>query len=178
HTLSRSSVEAEYCGVANVVAKTAWIRNLLRELHSPLSSATLVYCENVSAIYMSVNPVQHQQTKHIEIDIHFVRDMVKTEQEHYPSKSELLLTSNPVHKKVPVLLHANKSPIPESLVIIEYLDEIHPDAHQILPKAPLDRAESRFWVFYIDNTDYRKQGPTRAACSRSIKPPLDGRQRQ
>ncbi|GJY02030.1 ribonuclease H-like domain-containing protein [Tanacetum coccineum] len=52
HTLSRSSVEAEYQGVANVVAKTAWIRNLLRELHSPLSSATLVYCENVSAIYM------------------------------------------------------------------------------------------------------------------------------
>ncbi|GJY65929.1 zf-CCHC domain-containing protein [Tanacetum coccineum] len=76
HTLSRSSAEAEYRGVANVVADTAWLRNLLRELHSPLSSVTLVYCDNVSAIYMSVNPVQHQRTKHIEIDIHFVRDMV------------------------------------------------------------------------------------------------------
>ncbi|GJV15261.1 ribonuclease H-like domain-containing protein [Tanacetum coccineum] len=42
HTLSRSSAEAEYRGVANVVAKTAWLRNLLRELHSPLSTATLV----------------------------------------------------------------------------------------------------------------------------------------
>nr|GFC79610.1 NBS-containing resistance-like protein [Tanacetum cinerariifolium] len=77
HTISRSSVEAEYRGVANVVAETAWIRNLLRELHSPLLTATLVYCDNVSAVYMSVNPVQHQHTKHIEIDIHFVRDMVK-----------------------------------------------------------------------------------------------------
>ncbi|GKA70398.1 ribonuclease H-like domain-containing protein [Tanacetum coccineum] len=77
HTISRSSAEAEYRGVANVVAETAWIRNLLRELHSPLSTATLVYCDNVSAVYMSVNPVQHQRTKHIEIDIHFVRDMVK-----------------------------------------------------------------------------------------------------
>nr|GEU87715.1 ribonuclease H-like domain-containing protein [Tanacetum cinerariifolium] len=76
HTLSRSSVEAEYCGVANVVAETAWLRNLLRELHSPLSTATLVYCDNVSAVYMSAKPVQHQRTKHIEIDIHFVRDMV------------------------------------------------------------------------------------------------------
>ncbi|GJU75226.1 RNA-directed DNA polymerase, eukaryota, reverse transcriptase zinc-binding domain protein [Tanacetum coccineum] len=67
----------EYQGVANVVAKTAWIRNLLRELHSPLLTATLVYCDNVSAVCMSANPVQHQRTKHIKIDIHFVRDMVK-----------------------------------------------------------------------------------------------------
>ncbi|GJS61113.1 ribonuclease H-like domain-containing protein [Tanacetum coccineum] len=77
HTISRSSAEAEYRGVANVVAETAWIRNLLRELHSPLLTATLVYCDNVSAVYMSANPVQHQRTKHIEIDMHFVRDMVK-----------------------------------------------------------------------------------------------------
>nr|GFA13666.1 ribonuclease H-like domain-containing protein [Tanacetum cinerariifolium] len=73
---STRSAEAEYRGVANVVAETAWIRNLLRVLRSPLSTATLVYCDNVSAVYMSANPVQHQRTKHIEIDIHFVRDMV------------------------------------------------------------------------------------------------------
>ncbi|GJS29662.1 ribonuclease H-like domain-containing protein [Tanacetum coccineum] len=41
------------------VAETAWLRNLLRELHMPLSSATLVYCDNVSAIYLTANPVQH-----------------------------------------------------------------------------------------------------------------------
>ncbi|GJR79301.1 ribonuclease H-like domain-containing protein [Tanacetum coccineum] len=76
HTLLRSSVEAKYRGVANVVAETAWLRNLLRELHSPLSTATLVYCNNVGAVYMLSNPVQHQRTKHIDIDIHFVRDMV------------------------------------------------------------------------------------------------------
>ncbi|GJR85977.1 ribonuclease H-like domain-containing protein [Tanacetum coccineum] len=76
HTLSRSSAEAEYRGVVNVVAETTWLRNLLRELHYPLSTATLVYCDNVSAVYMSVNPVQHQRTKHIEINIHFVRYMV------------------------------------------------------------------------------------------------------
>ncbi|GJW69562.1 ribonuclease H-like domain-containing protein [Tanacetum coccineum] len=55
--LSRSSAEAEYHGVANVVAETCWLRNLLRELHTPLSSATLVYCDNVSAVYLSSNPV-------------------------------------------------------------------------------------------------------------------------
>nr|GEU81590.1 ribonuclease H-like domain-containing protein [Tanacetum cinerariifolium] len=70
--------EAEYRGVANVVAETCWIQNLLRELHTPLSSATIVYCDNVSVVYLSSNPVQHQRTKHIEIDIHFVRDLVAT----------------------------------------------------------------------------------------------------
>ncbi|GJZ04736.1 ribonuclease H-like domain-containing protein [Tanacetum coccineum] len=89
HTLSRSSAEAEYRGVANVVAETAWLRNLLRELHSPLSTATLVYYDNVSAVYMSANRVQHQRMKHIEIDIHFVRDMVTAGQVrvlHVPSR--------------------------------------------------------------------------------------------
>ncbi|GKB27636.1 ribonuclease H-like domain-containing protein [Tanacetum coccineum] len=57
--LSRSNAEAEYHGVVNVVAKTSWIRNLLRELHTPLFTTTLVYCDNVSAVYMSANSVQH-----------------------------------------------------------------------------------------------------------------------
>ncbi|XP_071693039.1 uncharacterized mitochondrial protein AtMg00810-like [Rutidosis leptorrhynchoides] len=46
-TPSRSSAEAEYRGVANAVAETCWVRNLLRKLHCPLFSATLVYCDNV-----------------------------------------------------------------------------------------------------------------------------------
>ncbi|GJZ03268.1 ribonuclease H-like domain-containing protein, partial [Tanacetum coccineum] len=52
HTLSRSSAEAEYRGVANVVSETAWLRNLLRELHYPLSTATLVYCDNVRVLHV------------------------------------------------------------------------------------------------------------------------------
>ncbi|KAK1661183.1 hypothetical protein QYE76_049342 [Lolium multiflorum] len=73
-TVSRSSAEAEYRAVAHAVAECCWLR-LLQELHRPLSSATVV-CDNVSAIYMSSNPVQHKRTKHIEIDIHFVREKV------------------------------------------------------------------------------------------------------
>ncbi|XP_024628755.1 uncharacterized mitochondrial protein AtMg00810-like [Medicago truncatula] len=47
-TLSRSSAKAEYRGVANVVSESCWFRNLLLELHFPLSQATLVYCDNVA----------------------------------------------------------------------------------------------------------------------------------
>ncbi|GKG45516.1 ribonuclease H-like domain-containing protein, partial [Tanacetum coccineum] len=61
-----SSAEAEYRGVANAVAETCWLRNLLRKFHTPLSSSTLVYYDNVSAVYLSCNPVQHQRTKHID----------------------------------------------------------------------------------------------------------------
>ncbi|GKE83956.1 ribonuclease H-like domain-containing protein, partial [Tanacetum coccineum] len=75
-TLSRSSAEVEYRGVANVVDETPWLHNLLWQLHTSLLAATLVYCDTVSDVYLFANPVQHQQTKHIDIDIHFVCDMV------------------------------------------------------------------------------------------------------
>jgi hypothetical protein len=58
-TVSRSSAEAEYCVVTNGVAEVCWLRQLLHELHCPLRRATIVYCGNVSAIYLSINPVQH-----------------------------------------------------------------------------------------------------------------------
>ncbi|GKD83374.1 ribonuclease H-like domain-containing protein [Tanacetum coccineum] len=64
HVISRSSSEAEYRGVVNAVAEMAWVHNLLRDLLVPL--------------YLSSNPLRHQRTKHIEIDIHFVRDFVAT----------------------------------------------------------------------------------------------------
>ena len=59
NTISRSSAEAEYHVVANAVAEASWLRQLLQELHTPLRQATLVYCDNISAVYMSSNLVQH-----------------------------------------------------------------------------------------------------------------------
>jgi hypothetical protein len=69
---SCSSAEAEY----RAVAEASWLRQLLHKLHSPLQRATLVYCDKVSAVYLSTNLVQHQRTKHVEIDLHFVRERV------------------------------------------------------------------------------------------------------
>jgi hypothetical protein len=74
--VSRSSAEVEYHVVANGVAEACWLRQLLQELHAPLSKSTLVYCNNVSTVYLSTNHVQHQHTKHVEIDLHFVQERV------------------------------------------------------------------------------------------------------
>jgi hypothetical protein len=74
--VSRSSVEAEYRAVTNGVAEATWLRQLLYELQSQPSWYTLVYFDNISATYLSTNPVQHQHTKHVEIDLHFIRERV------------------------------------------------------------------------------------------------------
>jgi hypothetical protein len=52
-TVSRSSAEAEYRAVAHAVAECCWIRQLLTELHQPLAAATVVFCDNVSTVYMA-----------------------------------------------------------------------------------------------------------------------------
>jgi hypothetical protein len=89
--VSRSSAEAEYRDVANGVAEVTWLRQLLLELQAPLSRCTLVYYDNISAVYLSNNPVQHQRTKHVEIDLHFVREKVAIGQVcvlHVPTTSQ------------------------------------------------------------------------------------------
>jgi hypothetical protein len=87
----RSSAEAEYRIVANGVAEATLLRQLLHELQTPPSRCTFVYCDNISAMYLSTNPVQHQRTKHVEIDLHFVREKVAIGQVcvlHVPTTSQ------------------------------------------------------------------------------------------
>ena len=62
-------------GVANAAVEIVWLQSLLRELgvsQSPL----IVLRDNLGATYLSINPIRHSHSKHVEIDVHFVRDYV------------------------------------------------------------------------------------------------------
>ncbi|KAL6178082.1 hypothetical protein ACLB2K_049602 [Fragaria x ananassa] len=69
-------------------------------------------------------------------------------EEDLKNKTPLLLKYNPVHKKIPVLVH-NGKPLAESLVILEYIDEAWKTSPQILPENPYRRARVCFWASFL-----------------------------
>lgn len=53
-----------------------WVQALLRDLSVHLSSAPVLWCDNLGATYLTSNPVMHSRTKHVDVNYHFVRDRV------------------------------------------------------------------------------------------------------
>jgi hypothetical protein len=72
--VSRSTAEAEYRAMAQGLSEMLWTRNLLEELKILKTSCVNVWCDNKSAINIANNPVQHDRTKHVEIDRFFIKE--------------------------------------------------------------------------------------------------------
>ncbi|KAM6562061.1 hypothetical protein CsatB_022059 [Cannabis sativa] len=90
--VSRSSTESEYRALALVTAEITWIESLLNELSFPLPGTSITWCDNLSASALASNPVYHARTKHIELDIHFVRDKIlkkELEVRYIPSSDQI-----------------------------------------------------------------------------------------
>ncbi|KAK1554205.1 hypothetical protein Q3G72_009233 [Acer saccharum] len=70
-TVSRSSSEAEYRAMASTTAEITWLTFILRDIGVTLAQPPHLFCDNISAFHMLVNPMFHAQSKHIELDYHF-----------------------------------------------------------------------------------------------------------
>ena len=69
--MARSTVEAEYRVMAISLSEMIWMKNLLGELKLLRNNTMVLSCDNISAMNIANNPVQHDRTKHIEIDRFF-----------------------------------------------------------------------------------------------------------
>ena len=72
--VARSSVEAEYRAMSHGVCELLWLRILMGELGFNLEKPVNLYCGNKAAISIAHNPVQHDRTKHVEVDRHFMKE--------------------------------------------------------------------------------------------------------
>ncbi|GKF30561.1 uncharacterized mitochondrial protein-like protein, partial [Tanacetum coccineum] len=75
-TISRSSCESEYRAMANTATEIVWITHLLQEMHALPPERPTMLCDNRSALFLTQNLVSHKRVKHIDLDYHFVRQLV------------------------------------------------------------------------------------------------------
>ena len=87
-----SSAEAEFRSIAKAITKILWLKKLLSALNFPPTKAGKLFCDNQAAINISGNPVQHDRTKHVEIDRHFIKEKLEKQVislPHVKSKDQL-----------------------------------------------------------------------------------------
>jgi len=75
--VDKSSAEAEFRAMAQGACETLWLKILLTELGFDSKDSMRLYCDNKAAISIAHNPVQHDQTKHVEIDRHFIKEKLR-----------------------------------------------------------------------------------------------------
>ena len=75
-TVSQSTTESEYISLAECAKETVWLRRLIEELtRETLAEATVISCDNTSAIKLSKNPEFHRRSKHIKTKYHYTREL-------------------------------------------------------------------------------------------------------
>ena len=76
--VARSNAKSEYKSVAPAKTEVMWLQSLFTELGLPkLATIPVIWCDNIGANSLAFNPAFHARTKHIEVDVHFIREKVE-----------------------------------------------------------------------------------------------------
>ena len=79
-TVAMSSAEAEYVAATHAAKESIWVKNFLSEINFDRSIDGLsirIFCDSASAIQLSKNSIFHARTKHIDLNFHFIRELVE-----------------------------------------------------------------------------------------------------
>ncbi|GAA0169378.1 hypothetical protein LIER_23881 [Lithospermum erythrorhizon] len=109
NVVARSSAEVEYRAMAHGVCEVIWVRRIYEELGLEFDGPIQLYCDNQSAINIALNPVQHDRTKHVEVDRHFIKEKIERKIikiPHVPTRQQLtdILTKGLSEKQYNVFL--------------------------------------------------------------------------
>ena len=74
--VARSSTEVEYRALAHAAIEVAWLHSLFSKLGISLVNTLVIWCDNQGVGVLAANPIFHSRTKHIEVDVHYVREQV------------------------------------------------------------------------------------------------------
>ena len=74
--VARSSTEAKYKALSSAVTDLMWVQHLLTEIGISISQPMLLWSDNLGAQALACNLVYHVRTKHIELDVHFIRNLI------------------------------------------------------------------------------------------------------
>ena len=74
--MALSSTEVEYRGAAVAACEAVWLKRLLKDLGELVDTPIPMYCDNLSSIQLSKNPVFHALTKNIEVHYHYISEHI------------------------------------------------------------------------------------------------------
>ena len=90
--VARSSVEVKFRALAMSICELLWVRIILKDFKVNFEERMKLYCDNKAAISIAYNPVQHDRTKHVEVDRHFIKEKVEPKEvclNYVPTKHQL-----------------------------------------------------------------------------------------
>ncbi|GJU58818.1 retrovirus-related pol polyprotein from transposon TNT 1-94 [Tanacetum coccineum] len=105
--VSRSSTESEYRAIADCTCELTCLLCLLKDMNVTIPTPMHILCDNEYAIALASNPMQHARTKHIELDCHFVREKIKSNQILPSYISTKYQAADVLTKGLPKVLHYN-----------------------------------------------------------------------